>query len=437
MATIKIDLSTQIKKMKPLHAGGQPPIGGKDMTEFFHYMTEAGIPFSRLHDVGGPFGGNRFVDIPNIFRNFDADETDPANYDFTFTDHLLKALVKAGVEPYYRLGITIENQAYIKPYFTYPPKDYDKWARICEHIIRHYTEGWADGFFYKITYWEIWNEPEVQNEMMWCGTFEEYYRLYDVTAKHLKACFGDKIRVGGYASCGFYAIAPKTAFSAENNMIGTVPPSEHEEKLMRFFYGFFDYIKTHNSPIDFFSWHSYANVERVTKMDAWLHEELKRQGYEGLETHLNEWDPVAKEYGTAHHAAEVAGMILGLQHGHTDIACIYDMRTNTAPYCPLFDIKTHKPIHAYYSLVAFNALYKLGRQVESVCDNDRLYAVCASDGTRHAMMLSNLTGTAQELCIEGTDLSGARWHVLDQERLLSWSPAVRTLAPNDVVLVEW
>ena len=154
------------------------------MTEFFHYVTEAGIPYSRLHDVGGVFGGGRFVDIPNVFRNFDADETDPKNYDFTFTDHLITALVEAGVEPYYRLGITIENQAYIKAYHTYPPKDPEKWARICEHIIRHYTEGWAEGFRYKITYWEIWNEPEVQDKMMWCGTDEEYYRLYDVSAKH-------------------------------------------------------------------------------------------------------------------------------------------------------------------------------------------------------------------------------------------------------------
>ena len=437
MAIVKLDTSKRIKKMKPLHGGGQPPIGGKDMTEYFHYMTEAGIPYSRLHDVGGAFGGNRFVDIPNVFRNFDADENDPQNYDFTFTDHLLKAIVAAGVEPYYRLGITIENQAYIKPYHTFPPKDYEKWARICEHVIRHYTEGWADGYEFPITYWEIWNEPEVQNEMMWCGTFEEYFRLYDVTAKHLKACFGDKIRVGGYASCGFYAIAPKTAFSAENNMIGTVPPSEHEEKLMRFFYGFFDYIKAHNSPIDFFSWHSYANVGRVARMDAWLHEELKKLGYEGLETHLNEWDPVAKEFGTAHHAAEVAAMIVALQHGHTDIACIYDMRTNTAPYCPLFDIKTHKPIHAYYALVAFNILYKLGWQVESVSDTDGLYALAASNGQRHAAMLVNLTGAPQALCMEGADLTDARWHVLDGERLLSWSPAVKRLAPNDVVLVEW
>ena len=51
-ATLKIDLSHKIKPMKPMHGGGQPPLGGKGLTEFFHYVTEAGIPYSRLHDVG-------------------------------------------------------------------------------------------------------------------------------------------------------------------------------------------------------------------------------------------------------------------------------------------------------------------------------------------------------------------------------------------------
>ena len=436
MSVIQLDLTKSVKNMKPMHGGGQPPLGGKDMNEFFHYMTEAGIPFSRLHDVGGVFGGNRFVDIPNLFRNFDADENDPANYDFTFTDHLIKSLVDANVEPYFRLGITIENQAYIKPYHTFPPKDYEKWARICEHVIMHYTEGWADGYRYHIRYWEIWNEPEVQKKMMWCGTDEEYYRLYDVTAKHLKARF-PHLKIGGYASCGFYAIAPKVVVDNETHLPGTIPPSEHEQNLMHFFYGFFAYIKEHGSPIDFFSWHSYADVRRVEQMDAWLHEELEKLGYGGLETHLNEWDPYAKEFGTAHHSAEVAAMLIALQHGHTDISCIYDMRTDMAPYCPLFDICTHKPIHAYYSLVAFHQLYKLGTQVETVCDTQYLYTLAASDGKKRAMMIANVTGEKQELVIEGVDLTDARVYVLDQERLLSWAPLTNLIENNTVMLIEW
>jgi len=33
------------------------------------YFGEAGIPYSRLHDTGGRFGGGVFVDIANIFRD--------------------------------------------------------------------------------------------------------------------------------------------------------------------------------------------------------------------------------------------------------------------------------------------------------------------------------------------------------------------------------
>ena len=61
--------------------------------QFELYLTEAEIPFSRLHDVGGMYGGSRFVDIPNLFPDFGADETDPASYRFAYTDALIQALL--------------------------------------------------------------------------------------------------------------------------------------------------------------------------------------------------------------------------------------------------------------------------------------------------------------------------------------------------------
>lgn len=436
MAVIKVNLENQLKKIKPMHGGGQPPIGGENLIRYFHYMTEAGIPYSRLHDVGGPYGSGRFVDIPNLFRDFDADENDPANYDFTFTDYIIKAIIDAKVEPYFRLGTTIENNSLIKAYHIYPPKDFHKWARICEHVIRHYTEGWADGFHYNIRYWEIWNEPEVQNKMMWMGTDEEYYELYDITAKHLKACF-PHLMIGGYASCGFYAIAPKMKIDPEKRIAGTIPPTELEKRFIEFFEGFFEYIKKHNSPIDFFSWHSYADVSRVAIMDKWLHERLEEYGYGDIETHLNEWNPFSTEFGTPHHSAEIAAMMLALQHGHADVCCIYDMRTNTAPWCPLFDIRTHTPIHGFYAMKAFNRLYELGTQVETLCDNDRLYVVAATDGEHHAIMLSNLTKETQNLEIKGVDLTNAKFYVIDETRMLTEAPNTDRINNNEVFLIEW
>lgn len=429
MANIKIDLSDKKGRIKPMHGGGQPPLSGERFSEAFHYLTEAGIPFSRLHDVGGAFGAGKFVDIPNIFRNFDADENDPENYDFVFTDILVAELIKAGVEPYYRLGTTIENHAFIKAYYTVPPKDYKKWARICGNIIAHYNEGWADGFRYGIRYWEIWNEPDVQRQMMWNGTPEEFYRLYEVTAKHLKGRFGDSIKVGGYASCGFYAIAPD-----DNN----TPPSDHEENLMSFFYGFFDHIKKSGAPIDFFSWHSYANAKRMLVADRWLHETLIEYGYGDIETHLNEWNPnFGSGYGTAEHTAQIAATMLGMQNGYADVLCIYDMRMNTVPWSVLFDVKTSKPIQGYYALAAFNRLYRLGDQVRLDCDTEGVYAVCASDGRRGAMMLANISGSRQEIKIEGVSLEDARCYVIDDTRLMSWAPNLDAAENNEVWLIEF
>ena len=191
-----------------MHGVGQPPIRGLNFS-MFHYLTEAGIPFSRLHDVGGWFGGSRFVDIPNLFPDFDADPDDPGCYDFTFTDRLITALVEAGVEPFFRLGVTIENYASVKAYRIFPPSDPLKWAKICEGVIRHYTEGWADGFRYNIRYWEIWNEPDngesPSNNQMWLGTKEQYFELYGVASRYLKNRF-PHLKIGGYASCGCFAI---------------------------------------------------------------------------------------------------------------------------------------------------------------------------------------------------------------------------------------
>ena len=166
-----------------------------------------------------------YVDIPNLFRDFDADENDPANYDFAFTDRLMLALERAGVEPFFRLGVTIEGHSKVKAYRIFPPKDYAKWARICEHVIRHYTEGWADGFKMKVEHWEIWNEPENQpspdDNPMWRGDWESYMRFYGVVAPYLKSKF-PHLKIGGYGSCGFYAAVGS---AAQRHRAGNDSPS--------------------------------------------------------------------------------------------------------------------------------------------------------------------------------------------------------------------
>ena len=383
--TITIDPSIPVGPVKPVNGVGQPPIISMVEYPMFRYLKEAGIPFSRLHDTGGMLGRSVFVDIPNLFRDFDADETDPANYDFAFTDLLINGLVENGIEPFYRLGVTIENYPHVKRYRIDPPKDYAKWARICAHVIRHYTEGWADGFHHKITHWEIWNEPEnwgdPEKNEMWHGTFEEYCRLYDVASKHLKAKF-PHLKIGGYASCGAGWI------------IGWKEPrSEHQFKCFPFF---LDYIREHDCPIDFFSWHSYCAVKDFDTQARYFREKLDEAGYKDVPTCLNEWlpSPNHDKLGTALQAAEVAATLLVFQNGPVDSAAIYDARCGVGNYSPLFNPFTYKPHKAYYAFMAFNELRKRGTAVKCECgaspSREDVYAAAAKgeDGSI-AVMLAN------------------------------------------------
>ena len=95
---ISVDFNEAGARIKPMHGIGQPPLTGIS-NSLFYYLSRAGMPYSRLHDVGGWMGHGLYVDIPNLFRDFDADENDPASYDFAFTDRIIAGLIKEGCAP--------------------------------------------------------------------------------------------------------------------------------------------------------------------------------------------------------------------------------------------------------------------------------------------------------------------------------------------------
>jgi len=177
-------LTGPIKMMNGVNGG--PATAREFNKELF---KAARIPYARSHDLADKYD-LYMVDISWVFPNFDADVNDPASYDFAFTDDYIKLLADVGTKCYYRLGQTIENGTH--PHFIFPPKNYKKWAKICEHIIRHYNEGWADGFHYNLDYWQIWNEHDANNPSgCWTGTEEQFFDFYETVAKYLKKEFPD------------------------------------------------------------------------------------------------------------------------------------------------------------------------------------------------------------------------------------------------------
>ena len=402
MAKIKVDFSKIVGKMKPVHAVGQPPIIGWSSDKLFHYLTEAGIPYARLHDVGGGFGGGKFVDIPNVFPDFNADPEDPASYDFTWTDPLITSLMDSKVEPYYRLGVTIENEVWRKAYRVNPPEDPEKWAKICAGVIRHYTKGWANGFEYDIKYWEIWNEPECTNgrRVMWTGTWEQYLELYDVTSKLLKAEFPE-IKIGGYASIGFYALKEMDPESTW---------CKNCQSYIDLFLQFMQYIKDHNCPMDFFSWHSYDEPKYTALYANYVAEKLKEYGYGHAEQHLNEWNCGPQNRDKACHAAATAGFLISMQNSPVDIGMFYDARCGTSIYGGLFNPMTLRPLKSYWAFPAFNELYRRKDQVEAESDTEDLYVAAAAGDPEGAVLIVNFRNETLDLELDlgGKEITSCR-----------------------------
>lgn len=446
MATLKLDFSKELGPIKQMHEVGQPPFTGGFLKLDFspmQYLKDANIGYARLHDVGGGFGGNLYVDIPNIFRDFDADEFDPESYDFAFTDELLKGMAEYDIKPIYRLGVTIENYRHIKAYHIYPPKDFQKWARICEHIVRHYNEGWADGFHYGIEYWEIWNEPDsdvLDKNQMWLGSPEEYYQLYDIAAKHLKKCFGDSIKVGGYAACTPYFIGYDPVRYGLNKPKKEKPISEQAAYREKFIHGFFNYIKAHGSPLDYFTWHCYRDVEGTIEVAHFFARLLKEYGFEGLENHLNEWNGphTSIQRGTSYASSQAAATMLSLQDAPVDMLCYYDARFGSgSTYAGMFNPITHKPFCTYYSFVAFGKLYALGKQAECISDTGGIYAVAATNGEKKALMIANITGEDQTLTI---NQEGGKVYLIDETHFLTLTDrnsAAFTLKKDETIYIEY
>ena len=413
LPAVTVDFDDCVGVVKPVNGVGQPPIMGYTGYGLFRYLKEAGIPYSRLHDVGGAFGKNLFVDIPNLFRNFAADETNPENYDFAFTDLLLEQLVANGVEPYFRLGVTIENRADIRAYRVVPPNDYAKWARICEHVIRHYTEGWANGYRHKISHWEIWNEPEghekTEANCMWRAPFSEYCRFYEVASKHLKSRF-PHLMIGGYASCGFYAVT-KTRHHVQN--------TGRYSHLLKSFHEFVAYVREHRCPLDFFSFHCYDNPGPAALQNKYVRGYLDANGFVDTQLSLNEWIPfeAIEQTGSARQTALITAMLAVMQNGPIDDAEIYDARCGTGVYSPFFDPSTRKPRKPYWAYYMFNDLRMLGRAVRATSPYPELYVVAADDGLgTGAVLLANTSRTALPLRVDlgGREITSCR--VIDETR---------------------
>jgi len=345
---VSIDASRSGSVIRALQGVNSGPIHSQELVDLSSRHREIGVPLTRLHDCHWPVVD--VVDVHTLFPNFKADPTRIESYDFRRTDDYIQSIVNVGSDIVFRLGESIEHTK--RKYFVHPPTDADKWAAICVGIVRHYNEGWGNGFHHNIRYWEIWNEPE-NRPAMWTGTDEQYLRLYVAAAKAIKRNVPG-VCVGGPA-LGYFG-----------RMVGdSLEPSP-------FTLAFLDRCKRDSTPLDFFSWHTYTNDpwELVRRARA-VRRLLDRQGFERTESHLNEWNYLpANDWGPmmtkdsqlrkrwfdrqagAEGAAFTAAVLVLLQDAPLDAANFYSADIQG------FGMFTEHgvPKKAFYALKAFKML---------------------------------------------------------------------------------
>ena len=377
MNRIVVDISKTSGEIKPVNAVNNGPSGTsvRGISNFEEYRALE-IPYARNHDASfyANYGGEHTVDVHRIFKNFDADETDPASYVFESTDQYTQAILAAGTKVFYRLGASIEHGY---KYGTYPPRDFLKWARICEHIIRHYTEGWANGFHYDIEYWEIWNEPDCINpdgsNPCWQGTEAEFIDFYCTVSTYLKSKF-PHLKIGGPA---FASVSESKQFAID----------------------FLREVKRRNAALDFFSFHGYLkDPQKMLDRANAAQKLLADAGFEGVELHYNEWNYVRAWVGEDYKysriqskrlkgASLIAAVMCAGQASPLDMLMYYDARP--CSWCGLFDTDMLFPLKPYYTFYLFRELPRLGSYIPTDYRVGNVYSCAATDGKSVAAILTN------------------------------------------------
>ena len=376
MEKLIFDLNKVYGEFKPLNATNGGPYykrhASDQLRSNFTAYKAARIPYSRNHDSNmlSIYGGPYSHDITAIFPRFEKDENDPKSYDFACTDESILSTLEAGTKTFFRLGESIEHQ--IKKHATLPPSDFAKWARIAEHVIRHYTEGWADGFTHDMPYWEIWNEPDMNkdddtNKMTWGGTKAQFFDFYEIAAKHLKPLF-PHLKIGG----------PALGFDLE------------------WAEDFLSEIQKRAVPIDFFSWHMYERTpEHLMKHSLKVRALLDKYGYENAESIFNEWNYVRgwtedfvysiESIHGVKGAAFMMATISEAQKHPIDMMMYYDTRLSV--FNGAFDYYTLRPLKGYYPLKWFGELYGYGSEVRAINKIDNVYSVCGVDSSGKVMAI--------------------------------------------------
>lgn len=203
---------------------------------------ELGFQYVRFHGL--------LDDAMNVCaRNHNPAEGQSAlRYSFFNIDSIFDFLLKIGMKPFIELGFMPSELAsgtqscfYYKANVT-PPADYNAWEALIKALTEHLVDRYG---LEEVRTWffEVWNEPNLS--YFWGGSQEDYFRLYEHSARAIKSV-DNQLRVGGPATSVNSWIPEMLAFCRNAG----VP---------------IDFVSTHHYPTDDPLWNTNMTLEEFAK----------------------------------------------------------------------------------------------------------------------------------------------------------------------------
>ncbi len=217
--TIRVEAAETRGELRPIYRffGADEPNYAtmKDGRKFLAELGQLGRPqvYFRAHNMLNTGDGTPALKWGSTNVYTEDTEGRPL-YSWTVVDRIFDTYLQRRIRPYAQIGfmpqaLSVKPEPYqhewrpgisyseIYTGWTYPPKDYAKWAELVyqwvQHCVTRYGRSEVEHW-----YWEVWNEPNIP---YWGGTPEEFYKLHDYAIDAVRRAL-PTARVGGPDTAG-------------------------------------------------------------------------------------------------------------------------------------------------------------------------------------------------------------------------------------------
>jgi xylan 1,4-beta-xylosidase len=256
---------------------------------FRHVQKEIGFEYVRFH---------------GIFNDEMCVLSDDGSYNWTYTDEVIDFLLEINLRPFIEFSFmpsvlaTGDKTVFFYKANVTPPHDYEAWGNLVEAFTKHIADRYT---LDEIAFWyfEVWNEPNIDS--YWAGNFEEYMRLYAVSAARIKRV-SPLLKIGGPAVSSF---SDHGALGFVENFLASCA----EQRLP------LDFVSGHPYPALYFEknkiLHEILLPPAAVKNDMIkLKKIVEKSAYKKAELHFDEWNSTARPNDLIHDTAFMAVFVL-------------------------------------------------------------------------------------------------------------------------------